>query len=68
LSAASDGELELLGHIVTNNMTVAQAARSIGIAPSAGRKRMQRLRGRVRNAIDYPPGLEHQPLSTTEEP
>jgi RNA polymerase sigma factor (sigma-70 family) len=68
LSAASDGELELLGHIVTNNMTVAQAARSIGIAPAAGRKRMQRLRGRVRNAIDYPPGLEHQPLSTTEEP
>jgi RNA polymerase sigma factor (sigma-70 family) len=68
LGTASDGELELLSHIVTNNMSVAQAARSIGITPSTARKRMQRLRGRVTNANDQPRDFEPHNLSTTEEP
>lgn len=68
LDAASAGELELLTHIVTNNMTVAQAARSIGIAPSTARKRMQRLRRRVTNSTHPALEIEQQPLSATEEP
>lgn len=52
LRAAPANELELLDRVVWNGESATQAARSLGISPSAGRKRLERLRGRVTEAID----------------
>ena len=47
LRAASIGERRLLRSMAVNDATVAEASRSLGISPSTGRKRLERLRGRV---------------------
>jgi RNA polymerase sigma-70 factor (ECF subfamily) len=67
LSAAPAHEIELLDRVVANNETATEAARSLGISPSAGRKRLERLRGRVTEATDGPLTLGHCNDSSMEE-
>lgn len=47
LAAASSGELELLLSMTKDDLTVTQAASSLGISAATGRKRLERLRRRV---------------------
>jgi RNA polymerase sigma-70 factor (ECF subfamily) len=67
LSTAPANELELLDRVVANDENATEAARSLGISPSAGRKRLERLRGRVTDAIDGPLTLDHWNDSSMEE-
>jgi RNA polymerase sigma-70 factor (ECF subfamily) len=67
LRTAPDNELELLGHIISNNATTAEASRSLGISPSTGRKRLERLRGRVTSALDGSLALDSDDFPPTEE-
>ena len=46
LGTASSGELELLRSMAMDDLTVAQAASSLGISAATGRKRLERLRRR----------------------
>jgi RNA polymerase sigma-70 factor (ECF subfamily) len=49
LHNAPSGERQLLHTMVTSDLTVAEASRSLGIRAATGRKRLERLRGRVTN-------------------
>jgi DNA-directed RNA polymerase specialized sigma24 family protein len=67
LSTAPAKELQLLDRVVANDESATEAARSLGISPAAGRKRLERLRGRVADAADGPLALDHCNNSSTEE-
>jgi RNA polymerase sigma-70 factor (ECF subfamily) len=67
LRTAPANELELLDRVVTNDESTAEAARSLGITPAAGRKRLERLRGRVVGALERPLALDSWNNSSTEE-
>jgi DNA-directed RNA polymerase specialized sigma24 family protein len=67
LSTAPANQLELLDRVVANDESATEAARSLGISPAAGRKRLERLRGRVTNAIDGPLTLDYCNDSSMEE-
>jgi RNA polymerase sigma-70 factor (ECF subfamily) len=63
LSTASFGELELLRSMAMDDLTVAQAASSLGISAATGRKRLERLRRRVvisDEAANHPTPMEEQ--------
>lgn len=47
LGTASSGELELLRSMTKDDLTVTQAASTLGISAATGRKRLERLRRRV---------------------
>ncbi|MGD0054124.1 MAG: RNA polymerase sigma factor [Acidimicrobiales bacterium] len=49
LRSAPTGERRLLHSMITNDANVAEASRSLGISAATGRKRLERLRGRVFN-------------------
>lgn len=63
LSTASSGELELLHSMAMDDLTVTQAASSLGISAASGRKRLERLRRRVATsdeAANHPAPMEEQ--------
>jgi len=63
LGSASSGELELLHSMALDDLTVAQAASSLGISAASGRKRLERLRRRVTTsdeARNQPAPMEEQ--------
>jgi RNA polymerase sigma factor (sigma-70 family) len=62
ISKAPAGEQQLLAQIVDYDLSTAEAARAIGISPSAGRVRLSRLRGRL---VQAGPG---RPGQGTEQP
>lgn len=49
LKAARPSELELIERIASQDLTPAEASRSLGIAPGAGRLRLARLRANLRS-------------------
>lgn len=58
LAAAPAGERELLAAIVDQDLTTADAARSLGISAGAARVRLSRLRHRVADAVAPPTDTE----------
>jgi RNA polymerase sigma factor (sigma-70 family) len=68
ITEAPLGEQELVRRMVTNDLSVAEASRAIGISSGAGRVRLSRLRHRV--ARPEEPGLSgaagHQPAGKLE--
>jgi RNA polymerase sigma-70 factor (ECF subfamily) len=65
LSAMSASERELLLLVAWEGLSTAEAARVIGIAPSAARKRLQRARERSAHLLgDDPPDEPRQTLRT----
>jgi len=67
LRTAPANELELLDRVFACDESATEDARSLGISPSAGHKRLERLRGRVMDAIDGPLTLDHCNDSILEE-
>jgi RNA polymerase sigma factor (sigma-70 family) len=63
LRDAPEGEKQLLLSIVTNDISVAEASRALGISAVTGRKRMERLRDRVATHEDVTMVFQPAPIN-----
>jgi RNA polymerase sigma factor (sigma-70 family) len=67
LAAVRTSERELLGRIVDEDLTPAAASRSLGIEPSAGRRRLARLRDSVQIHADLAADAANPDRTTRSE-